>query len=170
MIRAELHPYAPCAFIRQLEASIDTAPDRLNICYQLQADLRRLRIPAAREAARRDNLWQHSCFEAFVLPGAGPAYLEYNFSPSGDWACYAFSDYRQRLADEPQLEPPAIRTRLSPDQLELRVTIPLSHQACRIGLCAVIEDQQGTLHYWALSHPAAQPDFHHADAFMLGLK
>ena len=30
-----------------------------------------------------------------------------------------------------------------------------------LGLTAVIEAQDGHLSYWALHHPAAQPDFHH---------
>ena len=30
-----------------------------------------------------------------------------------------------------------------------------------IGLSAVVETTDGTLSYWALAHPRAQPDFHH---------
>jgi hypothetical protein len=40
----------------------------------------------------------------------------------------------------------------------------------RLGLSAVIESCNGSLSYWALRHPAGKPDFHHADAFALGLE
>ena len=36
-----------------------------------------------------------------------------------------------------------------------------------IALCAVIERTDGELEYWALNHPAPQPDFHHRDGFVL---
>ena len=42
-----------------------------------------------------------------------------------------------------------------------------SPQPLRLGLAAVIEASDGTRSYWALRHPAGQPDFHHADAFAL---
>jgi hypothetical protein len=37
----------------------------------------------------------------------------------------------------------------------------------RLGLSAVIEDDNGSLSYWALKHPSGKPDFHHPDAFAL---
>jgi len=36
-------------------------------------------------------------------------------------------------------------------------------------ITAVIEEADGTKSYWALRHPSAQPDFHHADGFALEL-
>ena len=33
----------------------------------------------------------------------------------------------------------------------------------------VIEDRAGQLSYWALKHPREEPDFHHADGFVLSL-
>jgi hypothetical protein len=36
-----------------------------------------------------------------------------------------------------------------------------------LGLSTVIEDDTGTLSYWALKHPSGKPDFHHPDAFAL---
>ncbi len=41
--------------------------------------------------------------------------------------------------------------------------------ALRLALSAVIEETDGRLSYWALAHPAAKPDFHHAEAFVLSL-
>jgi hypothetical protein len=38
-----------------------------------------------------------------------------------------------------------------------------------VSLTAVIEAADGTLSYWALRHPAPQPDFHHPGGFVLTL-
>ncbi len=38
-----------------------------------------------------------------------------------------------------------------------------------VGLTAVIEPLEGPISYWALSHPAPKPDFHHADGWILPL-
>jgi hypothetical protein len=36
----------------------------------------------------------------------------------------------------------------------------------RLGLAAILEEQDGTKSYWALAHPDAEkPDFHHPDCF-----
>jgi hypothetical protein len=40
----------------------------------------------------------------------------------------------------------------------------------RLALCAVIEDRQGQLYYWALRHPAGVPDFHDPRGFILQLE
>jgi hypothetical protein len=37
----------------------------------------------------------------------------------------------------------------------------------RVGLAAVVENDQGQLDYWALNHAAARPDFHHPESFGL---
>jgi hypothetical protein len=47
-------------------------------------------VPAAVAAARTDELWRHTCFEAFVRTSPAPAYYEFNFAPSTQWAAYRF--------------------------------------------------------------------------------
>lgn len=42
-------------------------------------------------------------------------------------------------------------------------------ESVRVGLCAVIEETDGTKSYWALRHPPGPPDFHHPDCFALTL-
>jgi hypothetical protein len=44
----------------------------------------------------------------------------------------------------------------------LDTSVPL-----HIALAAVVEDRSGALSYWALRHPAGEPDFHHRDNFIL---
>jgi hypothetical protein len=38
-----------------------------------------------------------------------------------------------------------------------------------VGLAAVVEETNGCLSYWALTHPPGKPDFHHRDSFALAL-
>ena len=101
------------------------------------------------------------------MPTGGPAYREFNFSPSGEWAAYAFAAYRDGgplvIAD------PIITVRRAPERLELEASVPVEGASLRIGLSVVVEDAEGALSYWALRHAPGKPDFHHRDAFALEL-
>src|SRR5215469_6591442 len=69
--------------------------DELRISYRLEGDLGRIRLPAPRAPRIASDLWRHTCFEAFIAVEGQPAYHEFNFSPSGEWAVFAFSGYRE---------------------------------------------------------------------------
>ncbi len=144
--------------------------------YRLTGSIGRLRIPPPRPAQFVDGLWEHTCFEAFLAADASDAYREYNFSPSGEWATYAFTTYRQREEIVATAHAPKISVHQRADLLELDVLIPTAllpraaaHAELRAGLAAVIEAADGTRSYWALAHPGARPDFHHRGGFMLVL-
>lgn len=166
------HASAACEAVSAIdvEARFD-APDELILEYTVRGTIRDLCIPAARSPRRADELWRHTCFEAFVR-GSGPRYLEINLSPSTEWAAYRFDDYRQGMAPAP-LRAPAIGVRRAADRLEmtaaLRLPVPDALDAAaggRLALAAVIEDAAGRLSWWALAHPAARPDFHHPLSFV----
>lgn len=132
--------------------------------------------PEARPA-RRDGLWQQTCGECFIADPTGPGYLEFNFSPSGHWAAYRFTDVRRGMQahDWSQGVPPRI------EQFEpgaWRVTLPwqalrLSGQGGqgprRLGLTLVAQGARG-YSYWALRHPGATPDFHDPAGFIANLE
>lgn len=148
----------------------------LVVTYRLNADTRQLRIPDSAGSRRVDGLWQHTCFEAFVRVKDSPAYFEFNFSPSGEWAAYGFRAYRDGGPRDDAIGAPEISVQKLSDQLLLTATIRLVHFLhvqpailLRLGLSAVVEASDGTLSYWALNHPAAKPDFHHPDSFALEL-
>ena len=42
--------------------------------------------------------------------------------------------------------------------------------SCDETSAAVVEETDGRLSYWALTHPAERPDFHHRDGFVLPLE
>ena len=166
--------------VRAVEVGVSRTPDGgLEFFYRLSGDMARLLIPSPHAGDRSDGLWEHTCFEAFITVGDDTAYREFNFSPSGQWAAYVFSDYRQP-EENPLLEKvPQISTRLSAGRLELIAVIAsnalprsASTAQLRIGLSAVVESTDtidGNRSYWALHHPAGRPDFHHRDAFVLEL-
>ena len=167
------HPMTPCAAIRSLQAEIipQTNGDWL-FRYALQADTQALRIPALQTPTATDGLWEHTCLEAFIGVRGETAYHEFNFSPSTQWAAYAFHDYRERkvwtASTAPAITIAQTATGLT---LEARVAaVDLSanpaQQPWQIGLTAVIETVTGEKSYWALQHPAEKPDFHHRGGFV----
>ncbi len=172
------HPQTSSRGIDTIDARVESLDDSvLALSFVLQGDLASLRIPAAQPSRRVDELWRHTCFEAFVMAGDGPGYREYNFAPSGEWAAYGFRDYRQanddpacKAADE---SAPLIRVHRSSLRLVLEAEVSLEplppYRPIRLGLSAVVEAADGHLSYWALRHPPGKPDFHHIDAFALQL-
>lgn len=153
-----------------------SASAELQMTFRLDGDIRRIRVPLTGGSRVATELWRHSCFEVFIAVDGQPAYHEFNFAPSGEWAAYAFSRYRNGgpLVDEGLR--PQIAVRSSESQLELDALVPLGGLSAvhpraplRVGLSAVIEASDG-LSYWALRHPAAKPDFHDADGFALLLE
>ena len=170
------HPATPAPQIARIEAAVTFSGDRLiTFRYCLWGDMARLRIPPERAPERTDLLWEHNCFEAFVgLPGE-TAYREFNFSPSGQWAAYAFSDYRRRAPDSFELAPPQIFARTYAGRLELDAVLDLralpenpGNTPWQIALNAVVEAADtvdGSHSYWALHHASSRPDFHQRAGF-----
>jgi len=120
--------------------------------------------------------------ELFIGSHEFSAYVEWNFSPSLNWACYEFSDYRIAVARG--LPPVEVVPRVSFQQLGevamLRVQLrnplcidPHDHKsrdvmsvpatALTLGWTAVIEELDGEKFYWALQHSSSAPDFHRAE-------
>lgn len=168
------HPASPCPIALEIVASAEFAEDnQLCLRYLLTGDLAAIRFPSPQAASAADNLWQHTCCEAFIGLTGDTAYREFNFSPSGQWAAYRFNDYRVR--DE-HFQPPAfpqITCQQDDSRCELIALLPpllLPDDAdLQLGLTAVIETIDGSKSYWALSHDAAQPDFHLRASFALTL-
>jgi hypothetical protein len=148
----------------------------LKLTFRLEGDMSRIRIPSPGVSRIATQLWRHTCFEAFIAMKAQPAYHEFNFAPSGEWAVFAFRGYRDggplaNDANEPMR--PRIAVRSAAARLELDATVPLEllsaiHPlaALRIGLSAIVEASDG-LSYWALRHRADKPDSHDAGGFAL---
>jgi hypothetical protein len=127
---------------------------------------------------RRDNLWQGTCFELFVNPDSR-GYVEFNFAPLMAWNAYSFVDWRMgRRPYQPDVEPRIQDSRTDsrkenlPDRYELDAIIGadlLTLGPAGVSLAAIIQEEDGTMSYWALAHPPGEPNFHHADCFVARL-
>jgi len=171
------HPTKSCPATERVEVKIArTKENGVTLTYHLHGQIDHLAIPGPQEPGATDGLWQHTCFEAFIAPAGATSYREFNFSPSGKWAHYAFSGYRQREELPHQLPAPEISVCHFPEYLELQVTLeasllPSTDEATflQIGLSAVIESADGNRSFWAMSHPGPVPDFHDRSTFLLKL-
>jgi hypothetical protein len=171
-----MHPGAPSDAASGIVATASRPrAGILALRYRVSGDIGALSLPDEKPAARADELWRHTCFEAFVRPAGGAAYIEFNFAPSTEWAAYCFKDYRDGMAAARNVGAPAISVQRARDFFELRAEIEITgadfcgDALWRLGLSAVIKEKSGRLSYWALAHPAGKPDFHHADCFTLEL-
>lgn len=149
------------------------ADGSLHCHYRLAGELAALALPAPQAPAAVDGLWQHSCCEAFVAAVDAAGYREFNFSPSGCWAAYAFAAYRERDAAWSAAAAPVVSVRHDGNSLQLTATIPAAllpaGPALRVGLTAVVETVAGAKSYWALHHAGPAPDFHLPASFTLVL-
>lgn len=173
----KLHPDSLCLAATHIE--VDVALPRagsLVLCYFVTGDISDLRIPSVTAVARTDELWQHTCFEAFVRASPDAGYYEFNFAPSAQWAAYRFDGYRSGMRVATGISAPRIEVQSSQECYMLRASLELGRlsslphtAAWRLGLSAVIEETNGRKSYWALAHPPGKPDFHHSDCFVLEL-
>jgi hypothetical protein len=158
----ERHPDSPSAALRSIEASVVRDGGELRVAYLLEGDIARLRMPPRRAA----HLWQHTCCELFVARDGASGYREFNFSPSGEWAAYAFARYRDGAPLS--IPDPRIAVKRGEGRLELTAAVPANSGKLRIGLSVVVEADE--ISYWALKHAPGKADFHHPDAFALTLE
>ena len=167
-----LHPDPRCVAATHVEADIARPrPGSLILSYVVSGRIGDLRMPPVAAAARADELWRHTCFEAFVRPSTGSAYYEFNFSPSTQWAAYRFDSYRSGMRVATEIGTPRIEVRSTAESYTLQASLELDGLSLpwRLGLSAVLEETNGGKSYWALAHPPGKADFHHADCFALEL-
>lgn len=163
-VRLLPHPDAAGGPIETVTVLMERRGDRMWLRFVAEGEANRVEWPKQAEPGRADNLWEHTCFEAFV--GTGDGYVEFNLSPSGRWASYVFDGYRSGM------KPSNAQARVDGmdaawDMVALEAEIDFPGDAETLGLAAVIEAADGSKTYWALKHPADSPDFHHPASFTL---
>jgi len=168
-----LHPDSLCFAATHIE--VEVARPRagsLVFRYFVNGKIGDLRIPPVTSATRTEQLWQSTCFEAFIRSSANGAYYEFNFAPSTQWAAYGFSGYRSGMRVATEISAPPIEVQTSPTLFTLQASLELDQLSTlpngdkwRLGLSALVEETNGRKSYWALAHPQGKPDFHHSDCF-----
>lgn len=173
-MRRELKLHPDCTSRAVTAVVVELArplPGALSLRYVVAGKIDDVVIPHPTEAERRDGLWRHTCFEAFVRLAPEAPYYEFNFSPSTEWAAYRFSTYRTGLSAE--TPPPEIAALRGRDRYELRVSVAIpdldGDMPWQLAIATVIEEMNGHKSYWALGHPPGRPDFHHGDCFQVQL-
>jgi hypothetical protein len=146
--------------------------------YTLAVPAGRLALsPRSAVPAARDFLWKRTCGELFVGVRGEPGYIEFNFSPSGDWASYQFDGYRQNSRDRFwRGPPPEVRVMPGEGATRLIATVPYEAFQCLLrdelmppleaAFTLVLEDGLGDLSFWSLAHPRAEPEFHDRAGFV----
>jgi hypothetical protein len=171
-----LHPDSRCKAVARIDVDVaQTGSVHLTLRYTVTGEIKDVRLPQVMDSARTDELWRHTCFEAFIRATHGEAYYELNFAPSTRWAAYGFSGYRSGMRAATELDAPFIEVQSRHDVCTLQAALDLERlhlpkgAALKLGLSAVIEETDGTISYWALAHPPGRADFHHSDCFALEL-
>jgi hypothetical protein len=157
------HPDHPPQLVSQVEARvIGVDASWLRVRWRIEG-AQALVVPPFAGKGRADELWRTTCFELFLKPEGSAAYIELNLSPSERWKAYDFVAYREGMTERPFPREPECTLRQGSNFAIFDVAIPLAglpQQACAMGMSAVIEEQGGAKSYWALAHPAGEPDFH----------
>lgn len=172
------HPSSVSTAVDRIEVDVERIGEGgLKLTWRAFGDLGRVLLPEfVDHPGRTDELWRHTCFEAFLQPVGGEGYVEFNFATSLQWATYRFDGYREGMRDA-SIQPWAMQGHIPPRGLELSVDLAPGRFArpdlpapdWRLGVTAVIEDVKGGISYWALNHPSDRPDFHNALSFTLVL-
>jgi hypothetical protein len=170
------HPATPPADpLFKVWASVDHASSlgavaTTNIWFGIGARAERFVVPRSEGPGRADELWRTTCFEAFLQAEGQEAYREWNFAPSGDWAAYDFTAYREGMINA-DVSAPYVRMEDNMTWWALGATIAVeSEKTWRLGLSVVLEEAEGPRSYWALSHSNPEkPDFHVAHCFVAKL-
>ena len=119
------HPAHSPGAITAVDAYVTRAPDGLMLSYTLTGDINALVLPAKTEPAAPTTSGKRPASNCSSR-GDGAAYREYNFSPSGDWAAYAFDSYREGRREIPADDRHRHRWRRGIPQPHGHVSSPIS--------------------------------------------
>ncbi len=172
-----LKPFPSSGTLSYLEISgnIGHHSKTLMISYTLHGLLSEVIIPASADVpARKNALWEETCFEFFLSAKNSERYWEFNLSPAGHWNVYCFKSYRQGMQEELAFESLPVSVRRKPDVLQLSLKVDLDKinlidKTLKVAISAVTKSINGKITYWALTHPGPQADFHLKDSFIIEL-
>jgi hypothetical protein len=172
-----LQPFSPASPLLSLKITgkIARRSNTLALRYCLLGHLGELVVPAPADMpARKNELWQETCFEFFLAVMDSPPYWEFNLSPAGHWNVYRFASYRQGMEEEKIFTSMDFSVQRQSESLLLDVEVNLDKivqkkQPLEVGLSAVIKLRDGELTYWALTHGGKQADFHRRESFLVKL-
>ena len=158
-----------------ITGSIALHDSQIHVRYRINGKTHNIQFPdVSQHANRKNELWNTTCCELFVGISGEPNYWEYNLSPSHDWAVFSFSGYRQNKTDVLSIAKLEISTKIDKNnEFELKTVLALPEMLIGhmldIGVSSVVQDKSGNIHYYALTHPGKQADFHDRNGFNIKL-
>ncbi len=166
-----LKPFEPISDLA-ISGRVVRSHSSLTVEYTLTGAVDDLEVPPVTNASpsRRDQLWQHTCFEIFIGIPNSTRYWEVNVSPNGDWNVYRFDDYRQAMVAETGCQQVTSTWQSLTKGYYLTLELPTddwltADQSLEVGVSTVIKAD--SVSHWALEHTGEEPDFHRRDSFSL---
>jgi hypothetical protein len=159
----------------KIAGEISRGSSRLAIQFTLLGNLATVDIPMPSDMpARKNALWEETCFELFLAAHGSSRYREINLSPAGHWNVFRFDDYRNGMREDMAFGSLLFSVCHRPGSLSLFLEIELdriirSCQLVDVGISSVIRYKSGKTGYWALCHLDQQADFHRRDSFVIEL-
>lgn len=170
----KLLPFAAQTQSLEMSVSFDVAPEQVEFRFKLTGDpvdIRKIAWPKAiGSPGRRDGLWQTTVFELFLSEPGDASYLEFNFSPSGEWNAYRFSSERSGMQEIAAIRKNPVHKmrRTAAD-----VVVEGSIDRAALGWSGDIELSATSIldfgthkEYWAITHKGDKPDFHLRSSFI----
>ncbi len=144
------------------------------VAYEIAGPIDQISLPRHFTRGVSVRLWEETCFEFFIRRVDGQ-YVELNFSPSGQWSCFSFKDFRigmddLRLEDEPKM---LVRSSMGKFALEVSVDLAKvkvfdrSDRQLQVSPTVVIKMKDQRYCYFAIDFPDGAADFHHSNGFRL---
>src|SRR6185295_15192826 len=106
LLALKRHPDSTCKAVDRIEVeAVRAALDKLALRYVVTGRISDVAIPMLAPSVRTDELWKHTCVEAFLKTPRRKTYCEFNFAPSTRWAAYRFRDYRKGMKSIEEIAP-----------------------------------------------------------------
>lgn len=160
----------------QITGRVSRQSNLLSIHYSLTGNIDKILFPAvSTQPARKSELWTATCFEFFLGLPHESQYWEFNLSPSGDWNIYRIDAYRRvGFREESSIQRLPFSVRQEPARVFVAAAVDLSpiidsDRQIQLGITSVMQSNDRTETYWALSHPNPQADFHLTESFTIEL-
>jgi hypothetical protein len=149
--RFALQPFPEAGPVSSLkiEGEILRVSNRLAIHYDLFGHLTEVVIPMPADMpARKNALWEATCFEFFLAAKGSSRYWEFNLSPAGHWNVFHFAAYRQGMQEDAAIGPLPFSVQRQSGALSLSLEIDpdriiRSGQVLEVGISAVIKCKRG---------------------------
>src|SRR5438874_3616728 len=121
-----LHPDSSCFAVTHIDVEVlRPQAHSLTFGYVVTGAINDLAMSPMAAATRTDELWRHTCFEAFVGSSLSVSYYEFNFAPSTQWAAYRFSAYRTDMCVATEISAPQITVQSNAERYVLQASLEL---------------------------------------------